>query len=869
MSSLEDDIEMLSELDTLRVRSATLRNEGRKALLAVLNGELAKGWEEPGEPLEDGLLFKALCYRGAEPLPPRMITQLESATLAEVVGSESAQIPVLRAARALQALVSAPDSAFSTATLFLYYRIVREIYSADSPDWSTGGVRAGEGGVVTAFVTGECVRAILGFARTLEQTGNFVAEISRIKQQKGWAEGGGIMPDDWCKAEAERLETDFFITIKSRSGNIALRLEQPLSELKIGAVIRFLNNINDDLGKAVRNAVGVFGNARAELEEYRKSEPQGKRFQRSQIGHLIANSAVEKAEAAAIRALKLFQGSTDPLQALAELAGMFAQVAYEVRRLLIPSRGFLSAILDRELAAASGEGVLSWDPGEMAFAAASYGFLTEAWDDERLRRAGHYLSRVISDRGRFPVGRPIYSMKSGFRMHVANGEIIRAFCQLLQNVPSVGIDPKLIGRLLRYFLDTREQQPGVVPMSGWHSEEPRQPPQASRCATAIAVLALDRINRMLDERINGIVFRHFSTKQPQELPVNRTLQSLFYGDYGLRRAPDMPEDGPLRREGSVAILLERMRAHVLGVRPARDHWNPLYSMVLHGPPGTGKTTFLEALALSCNVPLLEVTPSDIVVGGEDAIERQARAVFKALSLLTRVVIIFDEFDPVLRRRDPTLSSPSTVFSFLTPGMLPKLKTLNLTAGRRGVAYGLVTNLIGSLDEASVRSGRFDCRVGIYPPDLLSRAGRLWSEILEFEPAFASSGVPQDFVARVEEVIRRTAGKPMQALGKTGWFTRPENRDLFQEGTPFFYIFQKGAEPRWPDNEATLQCVLGDGATAKQEYRQWAWIELWDKSLEEGKPLGAALAAPPAQVPPLKWPKRRTTDRDGSASDRKF
>ena len=31
MSSLEDDIDMLSELDALRIRSANLRDEGRKS----------------------------------------------------------------------------------------------------------------------------------------------------------------------------------------------------------------------------------------------------------------------------------------------------------------------------------------------------------------------------------------------------------------------------------------------------------------------------------------------------------------------------------------------------------------------------------------------------------------------------------------------------------------------------------------------------------------------------------------------------------------------------------------------------------------------------------------------------------------------
>src|SRR5918996_4094396 len=52
-----------------------------KALLALLRGEIQKGWEEPGDLLEDALLIKALCYRGAEPLSENLIGPLEATTL--------------------------------------------------------------------------------------------------------------------------------------------------------------------------------------------------------------------------------------------------------------------------------------------------------------------------------------------------------------------------------------------------------------------------------------------------------------------------------------------------------------------------------------------------------------------------------------------------------------------------------------------------------------------------------------------------------------------------------------------------------------------------------------------------------------------
>jgi hypothetical protein len=345
-----------------------------------------------------------------------------------------------------------------------------------------------------------------------------------------------------------------------------------------------------------------------------------------------------------------------------------------------------------------------------------------------------------------------------------------------------------------------------------------------------------------------------SVKQLEELKRGPDLDTLFYPDYGLCQVFKIPELKPIariaRKDGdygdSIAIFLQKMRAHVAGLQDL----DALYSMVLYGPGGTGKTTLVEALASSCDVPLVEVTPSDIVVRGVEALERRARAVFEALSLLTRAVILFDEFEPVLRKRKAESPGPDTVFSWLTPGMLPKLKTLHRNAKKRSVAYVLVTNLIGELDDAATRTGRFDEKIGIYPPDVLSRMGRFWSEADIFMKYNPPQDPPKDddLKARLRKIIEISSGAGMEALIREGYFRRPEDRKKApQKDTPLHYYIYGSPEPTRLAQDAHLEEVKGSGDDVEREYQQWAWVESWDKkfSEEEGFKL---LENPPKDVP---------------------
>jgi len=532
------------------------------------------------------------------------------------------------------------------------------------------------------------------------------------------------------------------------------------------------------------------------------------------------------------------------------LKSICEHAAKETREVLKPAISYLSSVLDRELAAASSNERVLCDLPELAFAAASYGAATRQWHDERLRRAATVLMNAMSERGRFPLGKPLRSTPYGYKAHVIGSEVIRAVSQILENVTSVDIDPRVVKGMLMYFHDTAvDGRPGV-----WRHDEPQQDQKPQRWSTAFAVISLDRINRMLDARINQKVLNNFSWRYPD----GPALEDLFYGDYGLVTVGKKQKI--VKRDcESIAIVLERMRAHVRGLPRQYDALAPIYSVILHGPPGTGKTTLVEALAKSSHVPLVEVTPSDIVIRGSDAVERRARAVFKALSLLTRCVIMFDEFDPVLQARDPDAVGPSTVFSFLTPGMLPKLKTLHDAAKKRSLAYVLITNLIGKLDAAAIREGRFDLPVGIYPPDLLSRVGRFHRMLKRWERSDAAKNLvgrisqpvdgderlpidedaPRKREERARQAVIRTAGVSMNTLGKPGWFSVPVDEISADDGSPFSFVY--GLSTDIVCRAIDVQPRQGKTEEAKKEYREWCWVRAWDLAAEaEGGALDRVL-----------------------------
>lgn len=886
MTDLPQDLEVLRELSESRWRAKELREQAIYALKQIEckdprpprdsrespfkdkkrvqdGGIDFERWVAGNDDVEIALLVKVQNHRdisvsesennGPRNASDRLKETLTNLGLAELLQPSSetgtrSRFPVLLAARAMQALVTRAETVFEPATMYCYYRIIRELYGVAHPNWTIGAARAGIGGTTSAFVTNECIRAIFAFERALERTYKFLEQtcifceyFSSLRDTLDeWKIGPESPLTVWANKSIEAMWLDcqiatnprnremaLFHSIKSGKGNVLLLPDgnRPADLKRAG---KYFDSLQGHLEKAVDRLLRNVSEVHATIEQYRlKEETPGKyqfsrpatggtekerkkerardekvtHFIRSATAHAFALKVIENAVENArdlrdtVRKGPLPRSAKAKRERTKEILGKMAKKFYTIRRrvhhVLEPSKQYLKWVLGRELAAPRE----TFDAGELVFAATSYGAINNWRLDDRLNRACELLISSLPGNGRLPTKRPFHADPRGYRTIPIGCEMTRALATLLQKA-GYDFDPNFVGRMLGVFeeqLIELQESTAEKTLVGWNFEGAPSPEKPAVWVTAVSVLALDRIVRMLNTRINEIVLAHFDVANAKRPHTQLTLRDLIYSDYALVKRGFHKDE-----EQFTAIHVQKARAHVMRATLPRRYRedNKNFSTIYYGPPHTGKTTLAESLALSAGVPLLRLSPGDLILQGQELIEGRAHDVFEALSMLAQCVIIFDEFEPVLKNRGNETRSSSSEdglgrigdilqaisnkddpkFRFVLGGMLPKLIKLHDSAEKQSFAYCLGTNRLADIDRAAKRKGRFDKRIPVYKPDPLSRAGALLYWLGQAEKIQrtvkplkkAKDTKEKELISKIQrftKIIGTTIGEPADRISK--------------------------------------------------------------------------------------------------------
>jgi len=160
------------------------------------------------------------------------------------------------------------------------------------------------------------------------------------------------------------------------------------------------------------------------------------------------------------------------------------------------------------------------------------------------------------------------------------------------------------------------------------------------------------------------------------------------------------------REAVEAPLLDPERFETVGISPPTG-------VLLHGPPGTGKTMLAKAVANQTDATFIKMAGSELVQKfiGEGA--RLVRDLFELAAGREPAIIFIDEIDAIASSRTESKTSGDAE---VQRTMMQLLSEMDGFDQRGDISIIAATNRFDMLDRAILRPGRFDRLIRVPEPD---------------------------------------------------------------------------------------------------------------------------------------------------------
>ncbi|HUB38937.1 MAG TPA: ATP-binding protein [Streptosporangiaceae bacterium] len=205
----------------------------------------------------------------------------------------------------------------------------------------------------------------------------------------------------------------------------------------------------------------------------------------------------------------------------------------------------------------------------------------------------------------------------------------------------------------------------------------------------------------------------------------------------------------------------------------------LRSVILFGPPGSGKTSIVKAIAKYLGWPLIVLDPSNFAAEGLHLLPTTIGKIFNDLREARDTVILLDEMEDLMRNRQSEILAGRGETTFeqrlLTTAILPRLEDLHSSA--HSLIF-VVTNHFARIDESARRFGRFDMAIEVLPACFEEKCRQILDglAVIAGEPgAVLPEGVSRDMEAALREVA--DDGTRLEDRQKLEWATFGEVRQI--------------------------------------------------------------------------------------------
>ncbi|XP_027932318.1 cell division control protein 48 homolog C [Vigna unguiculata] len=217
------------------------------------------------------------------------------------------------------------------------------------------------------------------------------------------------------------------------------------------------------------------------------------------------------------------------------------------------------------------------------------------------------------------------------------------------------------------------------------------------------------------------------------------------------------KDGPRFKDlGGMKEVLEELKMEVIVPLfhpqiPRQLGVKPMAGILLHGPPGCGKTRLAHAIANETGLPFYKISATEVVSGVSGASEENIRELFAKAYRSAPSIVFIDEIDAIASKRENLQREMEKriVTQLLT--CMDQSNRLLQPDDSESAGYVLVigaTNRPDAIDPALRRPGRFDREIIICHPDESAR-----EEIL----SVLTSNLRLEGLFDLQRIARATSG----------------------------------------------------------------------------------------------------------------